>query len=231
MRRSRAKRGALIALCAGLALLFAGLGVWQVERLAWKRDLIARVDARLAAPAVALEARETWPEYSKVWASGRFDHARETLVDALTERGKGYWVLTPLDTGDRTILVNRGFVPSERAAASTRPQGQLSGDVVVTGLVRLTEPGGRFLRANQPSADRWYSRDVATIAAARDLSEVAPFFIDADATANPGGLPIGGLTVVSFRNSHLVYALTWFGLAGLCLFGLVLTLRTTHNGG
>ena len=107
----------------------------------------------------------------------------------------------------------------------------MSGNAVVTGLVRLTEPGGRFLRANQPSADRWYSRDVAAIAAARDLGKVARFFIDADATPNPGGLPIGGLTVVSFRNSHLVYALTWFGLAGLCLFGLVLTLRTTHNGG
>nr|WP_209022957.1 SURF1 family protein [Sphingomonas kaistensis] len=221
----------MIALCACLALLFAGLGVWQVERLAWKRDLIARVDARLAAPPVDLASRTSLPEYSRVRASGRFDHARETLVDALTERGKGFWVLTPLVTADRKILVNRGFVPSDRAPASSRSQGQVAGEVAVTGLVRLTEPEGRFLRANQPSAGRWYSRDVQAIAAARGLHNVAPFFIDADATANPGGLPIGGLTVVSFRNAHLVYALTWFGLAALCLFGLVLTLRSTHNGG
>ena len=44
---------------------------------------------------------------------------------------------------------------------------------------------------------------------------MAPFFIDADATPSPGGLPVGGLTVVHFPNSHLTYALTWFALAGL----------------
>ena len=231
MRRGRAKRLSLIGLCACLALLFAGLGVWQIERLAWKRDLIARVDARLAAPAVELGSGNAWPEYTKVRATGRFDHPRETLVDALTERGKGYWVLTPLVTADRTVLINRGFVPSELAKASARQQGQVPGEVAITGLVRLTEPNGRFLRANQPSADRWFSRDVQAIAAARSLRNVAPFFIDADASAYPGGFPIGGLTVVSFRNAHLVYALTWFGLAALCLFGLVLTFRTTHNEG
>jgi len=57
------------------------------------------------------------------------------------------------------------------------------------------------------------------------LSEVAPFFIDADATANPGGYPVGGLTVVDFSNNHLVYALTWFALAVLSAVGAALTLR------
>lgn len=230
MRRGRAKRLSLIALCTCLAVLFAGLGVWQVERLGWKRDLIARVDARLAAPPVDLASRRSWPEYTKVRTSGRFDHGRETLVDALTERGKGYWVLTPLVTRGPIVLVNRGFVPSGLADPSARRQGLVSGDVRVSGLIRFSEPEGRFLRANQPAADRWYSRDVQAIAAARGLGQAAPFFIDADAAPNPGGYPVGGLTVVSFRNAHLVYALTWFGLAGLCLIGLVLTLRSAQNG-
>ncbi|MFC7554551.1 SURF1 family cytochrome oxidase biogenesis protein [Pseudoroseomonas wenyumeiae] len=69
------------------------------------------------------------------------------------------------------------------------------------------------MRSNDPAADRWHSRDVEAIAAARGLRDVAPFFLDADATPNPGGLPVGGLTVVSFPNSHLVYALTWYALA------------------
>jgi surfeit locus 1 family protein len=91
----------------------------------------------------------------------------------------------------------------------------------VTGLLRITEPKGGFLRANDPAAERWYSRDVAAIAAARGLADAAPYFIDADAAPNPGGLPVGGLTIVAFPNSHLVYAITWYGLA-VMLAGAVL---------
>ena len=89
-------------------------------------------------------------------------------------------------------------MPQDRArpgdpAARASPRGP----VTVTGLLRITEPGGGFLRRNDPAAGRWYSRDVAAIAAARGLETVAPYFIDADATPNPGGLPVGGLTVVT----------------------------------
>jgi surfeit locus 1 family protein len=228
----------MLALCGSLALLFAVLGVWQVERLGWKRDLIARVEARVKSPPVPLGPNERGSgfmpadaEYLRLRTEGRFDHSRETLVDALTERGKGYWVLTPLVTQDRTILVNRGFVPTQLASPSRRPAGQLQGSVSVTGLMRLTEPDGRFLRANVPVEDRWYSRDVAAIAGQRGIGTVEPYFIDAEAAPMPGGFPVGGLTVIRFPNNHLIYALTWFGLAGLSLFGLVLTLRSTHKGG
>jgi surfeit locus 1 family protein len=90
--------------------------------------------------------------------------------------------------------------------------------VTVTGLLRVSEPGGAFLRSNDPAADRWYSRDVAEMARARGLDRVAPYFLDADAAPNRGGYPVGGLTVVHFRDPHLVYALTWFALAALSLF-------------
>lgn len=227
----------LPALCLLAAIVFTALGLWQVERRTWKLDLIARVDHRLRAPAVALPAARQWPalkgpatEYLRVWAHGRFHHDAETLVDALTERGPGYWVVTPLRTGEGMVLVNRGFVPPDRASPRTRRAGQPGGEVTVSGLVRLTEPGGRFLRTNAPSQDRWFSRDVAAIARARGLGPVAPFFIDADATSNPGGLPVGGLTVVRFRNTHLIYALTWFALAALSLAGLVLAGRPVQDG-
>jgi surfeit locus 1 family protein len=218
-----------------LALLFGGLGIWQVERLRWKLDLIERVEARIAAAPVPLPGWIAWNspddvrslEYLKVRTSGNFDHDRETLVEALTERGPGYWVLTPLRTGEGTVLVNRGFVPPDRRRPEQRAAGQVAGQVSLTGLLRLSEPGGRFLRPNRPEAERWYSRDVAAIAGRRGLREVAPFFIDADSSANPGGLPVGGLTVVRFRNTHLVYALTWSALAALSLWGLVLTTRSS----
>ena len=217
------------ALSTGLALLFAAsflaLGVWQVERRAWKHDLIAAVDARIHAGAVAAPGPAAWRDltvdkdaYRRVRVSGHFRHDRDVLVKAVTELGGGYWVMTPLETRHFTVLVNRGFVPPARRDAATRPGGNPAGKVTVTGLLRFSEPGGAFLRANDPAGDRWFSRDVAAIASARRLGPVAPYFIDADASANEGGYPVGGLTVVRFPDNHLVYALTWFALAGLSLF-------------
>jgi surfeit locus 1 family protein len=229
------KRLAMLALCLSCALLFSGLGIWQVNRLAWKRDLIARVDARIHQAAAPLPPRSQWPtlaaadiEYRRVHVDGTFLHDRETLVDALTERGAGAWVLTPLDTSDGIVLVNRGFVPRALQDPLSRPQGQVSGVVRVTGLMRLTEPRGRVLRPNDPAAGRWFSRDVAAIAQERDLEGVAPFFIDAERHPGAGAhqQPLGGMTVVAFRNTHLAYAATWFALAALCIAGIVLLRRT-----
>ncbi|HVW92494.1 MAG TPA: SURF1 family protein [Devosia sp.] len=215
----------LLAL-VGVALLVA-LGVWQLDRLGWKLKLIAEVDSRVHAAAVPAPGPAAWPgitqdgdEYRHVTATGHFLNNDEALVQAVTDKGAGYWVVTPLATdAGFTVLVNRGFVPSDRRDPATRQAGQIAGETRVTGLLRITEPGGGFLRANDPKTDHWYSRDVAAIAAARGLSGVAPYFIDADDTPNPGGLPIGGLTVIDFPNNHLVYALTWFALA-LMLAGM-----------
>lgn len=194
--------------------------MWQIERLAWKRDLIARVDARIHAAPIAPTWRAVTDSdaYRRVRVTGTFDHAAETLVKAVTEQGDGFWVMTPLRAAQGVVLVNRGFVLGDRRIPTSRPAGQIAGPVTVTGLLRITEPGGAFLRSNDPGAGRWYSRDVAAIARTHRLEAVAPFFIDADATPNPGGYPVGGLTVVRFSDNHLVYALTWFGLALLCAF-------------
>lgn len=199
------------------ALGFAALGVWQIERRAWKLRLIAAVDARAhAAPVAAPGPPWQGDAYRRVRVTGRFDHGEETLVQAVTERGPGFWLLTPLRTpAGWTVLINRGFVPG----AGARP-GRPGGVVTLTGLLRITEPGGGFLRANDPAANRWFSRDVAAIARARGLTGVAPYFIDADAAPGVSGYPVGGLTVIAFRNTHLIYALTWFALAGLSLYGV-----------
>jgi surfeit locus 1 family protein len=216
----------------GIAALTA-LGVWQLERRTWKLALIDRVEQRLHAAPAPLPAPSSWPaitassdEYRRVTVTGHFVQEREALVAAVTDYGRGFWVLTPLQMADgSTVLVNRGFVPPERLEASTRPEENPRQTVSVTGLLRITEPKGAFLHTNDPATDRWYSRDVAEIAAARGLSQVAPFFIDADATPNPGGYPIGGLTVVRFPNNHLIYALTWFAMAFMLAAALLRALR------
>src|ERR1044072_5500524 len=175
--------------------------------------MIARVDSRIhAAPVDAFQAHGE--AYRRVTLTGTFLYDRETLVQALTERGAGFWVLTPMRTAEGLVLINRGFVPSDKNGKGGPDCGPARTETV-TGLLRLSEPGGGFLRANDPAHDRWYSRDVAAIAGARGLGPVAPFFVDADATPHARGYPVGGLTVVRVSNNHLVSALTWFALAGL----------------
>lgn len=206
-----------------------------MERLQWKRNLIATVEERLARTPVEAPAVSVWSAedaYTRVTAEGVFRHDREVLVQAVTEEGAGFWVMTPLETSQGVILINRGFVPPERRTPSTRMAGQTAGLVRVTGLLRISEPDGGFLRANAPDEGRWYSRDVSAIAENRALGDaIAPYFIDADAALNDGGYPIGGLTVVRFRNSHFSYALTWFGLSILSFLGGAIVLRNRRGPG
>lgn len=252
--RSSASKIALLA-CA--VLLFAGffaLGSWQLKRLQWKLDLIQRVDARVHAPAVAAPGPAQWPqvsaeadEYRHVQVRGTYLYGLTTRVQAVTELGAGFWLLTPLRNADgSTVLVNRGFVPT------ATPESQVvvaeSAPVVVNGLLRISEPGGGFLRHNDPAGSRWYSRDVQAIAAARGLDRVAPYFVDAEAVRRPviqavqdaqdvgdGLRPVAGLTVIAFHNSHLVYALTWYALAlmvaGACYWVVREERKSPKNGG
>jgi len=206
-----------ILVLAGI-ILFLSLGIWQLERRAWKLDLIAAVNERIVAEAVTAPGPSSWPDinaaddaYRRVTATGRFVDVAPALVQAVTRLGSGYWVVAPfLSEGGFVVLVNRGFVTKEEAA---KLPPSAATETTVAGLLRTSEPGGGFLRSNDPPSDRWYSRDVEAIAASRGLEEVAPYFIDAE--ASDGGVPVGGLTVVQFRNAHLVYALTWFGLAAM----------------
>ena len=225
--------------CLGLLGLlwfaaFVALGTWQVHRLAWKQALIGKVDSRIHALPVPPPGPAHWSSaeiaadvYLRLRAGGIYLNDKETLTQAVSEAGAGYWVMTPLRTdGGSIILVNRGFVPPERASPASRTMGEIAGHVVVTGLLRLSEPKGGFLQTNDPAANQWHSRDVMEIARARALSGVAPFFIDADATENPGGFPAGGQTVVAFPNNHLVYAITWYTLAVMVAGAAVIVMRT-----
>ncbi|MGO1068751.1 SURF1 family protein [Lysobacter sp. CA199] len=211
----------LVFIAAFLGLI--ALGAWQVQRRAWKLDLIQRVEARVHAPPGAAPGPAEWPtvnasrdEYKHVRLQGRYLPGHDTLTQAVTELGPGFWLISPFRTGDGTVvLINRGFVPNARAVPATVPT-----DAQIDGLLRLSEPGGGFMRKNAPAQNLWYSRDVQAIAAARGLSPVAPYFVDADRTAplpsDPKARPVwpvGGLTVIKFPDNHLQYALTWFVLA------------------
>ncbi|MGC3981234.1 MAG: SURF1 family protein [Steroidobacteraceae bacterium] len=229
-----------ILLCLLLASAgFIALGIWQLQRREWKLDLIERVTQRVHAAPMTAPGPDEWSgltaanaEYRHVSITGRFLHDQETQVHAATALGTGYWVVTPLQTdAGAIVLINRGYVSMDDRDPARRPPAYTNSDtetVTITGLLRITEPGGAYLRRNDPAANRWYSRDVVAIAQARSLDAVhlAPYFIDADAASNmQPGQPVAGLTVVSFHNNHLSYAFTWFALALLPPLGLLFTIR------
>ncbi|MGA0572056.1 SURF1 family protein [Variovorax sp. VNK109] len=233
---------------------FAALGIWQVQRLSWKTDLIERVEARTRAQPVAVPAPALWPtvnaaahEYLRVQLQGQWKQTpaggkpADIWVRTGSELGWGYWLMSPLQTSEGFwVIVNRGFVPAEqRSAVAAQMQNTVQaaapGDVRITGLLRMSE-ASRLLRANDLEQGRWAARDVPVMAQAMGLGagQVAPFFVDASAetattaTARPEW-PRPGLTVVRFSNNHLSYALTWFALAALCAGGCWLLLRARNS--
>lgn len=226
-RRTLLRRGALAVLGLLLFCGFLALGTWQVQRRAWKLALIERVEQRVHATPVALPPPAGWPEvsatsheYQAVVVEGRWIGGATVLVQAVTELGNGFWVMTPLQRADGTqVWVNRGFVPDtqrERWLAGGGGGPADTGPQRVEGLLRMNEPVGGFLRTNDPAQQRWYSRDVVAMSQLRQLPQAAPFFVDAGLPGHPaaaGEGPRGGLTVIRFANSHLVYAITWYTLA------------------
>ena len=227
----------LFVLFAGALAVLVGLGTWQVQRLAWKEALLATIDERIHADPLPLdEVASRYPEieYVPVTATGRFDHAAERHVFTTWEGESGYDVFTPLLLGEnRAVFVNRGFVPFDRKDPATRADGQVGGEVTVTGLARrgLAEKPSWVVPDNDPAKNVFYWKDVRAMRETSGLDpaiDVLPFVVDAGDAANPGGLPVGGTTLIDLPNNHLQYAVTWYGLAlALCgVFGYrLLSLR------
>ena len=228
----------LIVPAIATAIVFAvlcSLGMWQLQRLHWKEALIAQVERRLKEAPMAAPGPDQWKtldlaeaDYTPVTVSGEFLHDAEAhLYNSLMEargplRGVGWFVFTPLRTDDGWIVyVNRGFVPVDKEDAATRPEGQVPGRVTITGLLRRSDTPGRFQASSEATTRQWFARQPDKFAerSGLPLDIVAPYTIDADATPNPGGMPQGGETRVTFSNNHLQYVVTWFGLA-LALVGV-----------
>ncbi|ANC91523.1 SURF1 family protein [Azospirillum humicireducens] len=230
-RRFRPSLGATLVTVIGLALAI-GLGTWQLERLQWKTDLVARIASRIAEPPVPLPARiddaSAW-EFRPVTLSGHFLNDREILLIARPHQGRvGYELLVPFQRADGAgiLLVNRGFIPMDLRDPASRPAGQVKGEVSVKGIVRLPQQPGLFQPGNgtpQPGT-AWMRADPPAMAAALSLDRVAPVLVemlpgqtfgppDAGLTGAPPGALAGIEPRVDLPNNHLQYALTWYGLA------------------
>jgi surfeit locus 1 family protein len=226
MRKSFAKLlWPAVFTCVGCAIL-VGLGLWQLQRLAWKQGLIAEIEARATMAPQPLPAIGEWPnlrpdsyEYRHVELCGTFENKKEALIFRASGGGAGlqqpgYVVLTPLRLlSGAYVIVNRGFAPPDRPDRGQRSAGDISGSTCISGLMRQPEPRNPFTPLDDPDAGHYFTRDPGLIAAHFGLTPAAPFSIDADDLPVPGGWPKGGATILAFPNNHLSYAFTWFGLA------------------
>jgi len=222
--RPASRRATLLAglmALAGIAVTSA-LGVWQVERLAWKRDLIDRIEQRLAAAPVSLDealgraAAGENIEYLRVRLAGRYVAGGDLHLYSIGREGAGYEILTPMRIApDMAVIVNRGFVPADEVGRIGMPEAERS-------LVALARgPGERswFTPENDTARNLWFWRDVPGMIAhlrtgALDGGSlvVPPFVFAAEPDGNPGW-PRAGATRLEIPNNHLQYAFTWFAFA------------------
>ncbi|TAK48496.1 MAG: SURF1 family protein [Xanthobacteraceae bacterium] len=207
-----------------VAAAFVALGLWQWQRKAEKAVLNAALAERAHAQPVALPSPAQWPalrargdEFRRVAVTAAFMPAAASALVFTSGSplrpdvpGVGAWVFAPARlAGGETVVVNRGFVPAERqdlAAPSDVPQ-------TLIGVLRFPERRGWLTPREQAGKRLWFVRDHEAMAEAHGWGRVAPFYLDLEAPAPPGGLPKPGPLHIQLRDDHLTYALIWFALA------------------
>lgn len=231
---SAVRRPVLLGLGALAFLVLIALGTWQVQRLRWKTDLIDKVMERTALPPVPVEealsrfeAGEDI-EYLPVRAVGGFPNARIAHVFGTLDGQPGYYAFQAMrldGARGQTVLVNRGFVPQDQR----EDHYPLPSADAMVGLVRFyggaSGLAAAFAPAGNPEEGTFYERDLETLARytlGDAEGRLLPFAID---STLPTELPRGGTTKLAFRNAHLGYAITWYGLAAGLVVVVALMLR------
>jgi len=212
-----------------------GLGLWQMERREWKRDILDRMAVNQAARPLALDellrGDPLSHEYGRVKFAGTFLHDKEFYLAARSLKNNvGLQVVTPLRTDDgRVVLFDRGWIPQDKKDPARRAEGQVVGRVELTGIVRRNQERRQFAPENAPDRNVWFHVDVPLMrgmAGGKPDPKLDAFFLEADAAPNPGGVPVGGQTRLDIPNDHLQYAITWFSLA----IGLAVIYVLYHRG-
>lgn len=232
------RRFATIALILGVFVTLLGLGTWQVQRLAWKMDLIAQAEERPTLPAISLHslveeagldgptlnpndpARLAAEEvaYRRVSMSGQFIGEPVRVFTTLSEsngpyEGPGYWIMQPFEAGDHTVFLNRGFIPFD-LPAEAEIRAAPAGLIQFEGLVRPDDEPDFFTPDPDFAQGILYRRSVAQLIEAAGVGAALPITVDMPASVIPG-LPQAGETKFTFSNRHLEYAVTWYALAAV----------------
>jgi surfeit locus 1 family protein len=242
IERGRGRRGRVVMPAMATLIMLAALialGIWQINRKAWKEGLVDTLTQRLAAPPSDLPAPAHWAELNQAadeYRRVRFTAALVPGEDALIftsgstfrpdVEGPGYWVLAPARLpGGGTVVVDRGFLPNGEGDPAARDRGTPAAPLEMVGVMRWPEPSAWFTPAGEPGRNLWFVRDQLGIAKAKNWGEVAPFFVELESPRPPEGLPIPGPLKATLPNDHLQYAIIWFSLAAVVATSFALWLR------
>ena len=200
-------------------IILLALGTWQVQRLEWKNQLIHDFETRATADPIELPLGAIAPEmeFRRLSLTGEFDHDREIFLTGRTYEGNaGFHIVTPFRLTDgRIILINRGWVSESYRDPAKRGFTLVEGETNIAAILRFPGKKGYFVPENEPDNGFWFTLVPAQMVAHLGLGVAAESDIYAAAlrTSDKISLPIGAKTETNLRNSHLGYAITWYGIA------------------
>ena len=226
----------LTVLSAVLLAVLITLGVWQVQRLAWKADLIDRAEAAASlTPAPAAEV-----------LSGPDGEFRRVILDCPGLSAAPFVELQSIHDGEAgvrlispcripgiaaAVLVDRGFVAE---TVSARPPVDPAATDAVSIIAVVRRPPAAGWMTPPPQDGRFYGRDHAAMG--RTLGLTGPVdarVLFAETSSNPEWTAlVPAVPPAAFTNNHLGYAITWFGLAAalIVFYGLMVRRRMPRPG-
>lgn len=197
----------IIPLLFGLigAAILAALGVWQLQRLAWKQDVIAQIEARLANPAasVPVAPNEADDEYRPVLLEGQFGAEELHVLTSIKGQGPGFRVIRAFESGGRRLLVDIGFIENAQKQAA-RPLGAAR----IAGNLLWPDEQDGFTPDPDLNKNYWFARDLGPMADALGTDPVLVVAAQAEPPLPSQPLPV----TVNIPNDHMHYAITWFSL-------------------
>jgi len=208
-------------------LVLLALGFWQLDRLVWKTALINNFNERASAkPMLPPEndADLSAIEFHSLALQGRYLHDQERFLTGRTYEGNaGFHVVTPFRTnGGKLIFVNRGWVSEAYREPEKRPFSVENKEVSIRAVLRLPQQKGYFVPENEPERGFWFTLKPDELATHLNMQEaITSYYADQIRQGEVLTLPIAATMHIEVRNTHLNYALTWFGIA-LSLIGVYL---------
>jgi surfeit locus 1 family protein len=189
--------------------ILLSLGIWQLQRLAWKHEVLRAIESKILAPAVEIPQTVLPDAHSllPVRAEGRYKGDTVRVLVSQKIYGAGYRLITAFELVDgRTIMLDRGFT-SVRLEMPSTPEGR--GQVI--GNLQWPQEIDSFTPENDLAANIWFARDVARLAEHLKAEPVLLVLRDSSFETE-AATPLPKMTA-NIPNDHMNYAITWFSLA------------------
>lgn len=228
-------------------IILCCFGTWQIKRLYWKEALIQRyITESQSKPISNLSevSNSELNEFKAVEISGKFLHNNEIYITGKTYEGNaGFHVVTPFKMeNNKIVLINRGWVSEGYKNPNKRKFSLTKGLVKLKGIIRYPQNKGYFVPENDGKNGFWFTIKPNQIFDFINITSnpiIDKYYIDALRIGEKLTLPIGVDGKPKFRNQHLSYAITWYGLALSLLFvyfsyhlssGRLIFKKTKRNG-